>query len=118
LYKGYNQGLGFCGKHCACALAANDTDHFTDDGLAARAIELLSSHKANNISPWFVAVGFIRPHVDWSAPQQFWDLYPEDECKNDLPKHKTAPPTAPKIAWVDGGYVDKKSADVGPVSLQ
>ena len=30
-----------------------------------------------------------------------------------LTLHKTAPPTAPKVAWVDGGYVDKKSADVG-----
>ena len=71
-YVGYNQGLGFCGQHAACALAANDTRHFTDDGLAARAIELLQSHRANEITPWFVAVGFIRPHVDWSAPQRFW----------------------------------------------
>lgn len=114
LYKGYNQGLGFCGEHAACALAANDTAHFTDDGLAERAIELMTSHKANGISPWFVAVGFIRPHVDWSAPQRFWDLYPEEKCKDDQAKHQTAPPTAPKIAWVDGMYVDKKSADVGP----
>ena len=65
-------------------------------------------------TPWFHAVGFIRPHVDWSAPQRFWDLYPEDKCKGDLAKHKSAPPTAPKIAWVDGGYVDGKKGDVGP----
>eukprot|EP00040_Diaphanoeca_grandis_P034611 m.215491 g.215491 ORF g.215491 m.215491 type:complete len:620 (+) comp33188_c0_seq1:219-2078(+) len=113
-YQGYNQGLGFCGDHCACALGVNDTQHFTDDGLAARAIELMTSHKANNVSPWFVAVGFIRPHVDWSAPQRFWDLYPESQCSNDVALHKTPPPGSPKIAWVDGGYVDKKSGDVGP----
>jgi hypothetical protein len=23
--------------------------------------------------PWFVAVGFIRPHVDWSSPPPFWE---------------------------------------------
>jgi iduronate 2-sulfatase len=60
LYHGYDQGLGFCGDHCACALGANDTQHFTDDGLAARAIEILESHRAHGIGPWFVAVGFIR----------------------------------------------------------
>jgi arylsulfatase A-like enzyme len=112
-YRGYNQGLGFCGEHCACALAANDTAHFTDDGIAARAIELMTSHKQHNIKPWFIGVGFIRPHVDWSAPQRFWDLYPEAACATDVAKIKTAPPTAPLIAWVDGGYVDKKSADLG-----
>ena len=64
---GYNQGLGFCGDHCACALNDTDTAHRTDDGLAARAIELMSSHKANSVTPWFVGVGFIRPHVDWSG---------------------------------------------------
>ena len=66
-YMGYNQGLGFCGDHCACALNDTDTAHRTDDGLAARAIELMSSHKANSVTPWFVGVGFIRPHVDWSG---------------------------------------------------
>jgi len=80
--------------------------------LADRAIELLTSHKALGIKPFFVAVGFIRPHVDWSAPQWAWDLYDESELA--LAKHKLAPPTSPKVAWVDGGYVDHKTADVGP----
>ena len=57
---GYNQGLGFCGEHCACVIGDNDTAHRTDDGLATRAIELLTSHKALGIKPFFVAVGFIR----------------------------------------------------------
>lgn len=113
-YVGYNQGLGFCGSHAACELGENDTQHFTDDGLAARAIELMSSHKTHGISPWFVAVGFIRPHVDWSSPSRFWENYPEEECSHDVAKHRSAPSTSPRIAWVDGGYVDKKSADVGP----
>ena len=112
-YLGYNQGLGFCGEHAACALAANDTAHFTDDGIAARAVEIMASHKAHGVGPWLVMAGFIRPHVDWSAPQRFWDLYPEDQCGADtVAVHKTAPPSAPKIAWVDGGYVDGKTADL------
>jgi arylsulfatase A-like enzyme len=74
---------------------------------------MLKSHKTNNIGPWFVAVGFIRPHVDWSSPPEFWEYYSQDECRNDVATHKSAPPTSPKIAWVDGGYVDKKSGDLG-----
>ena len=105
-YVGYNQGLGFCGNHSACVIPDNDPRVDTDAGLAARAIELLTSHKEHNVKPFFVAVGFIRPHVDWSSPQQFWDLYNESTLA--LAKHKTAPPTAPKVAWVDGGYCDKK----------
>ena len=73
----------------------------------------MTSHKENGVGPWLIMAGFIRPHVDWSAPQRFWDLYPEARCGTDtVAKHKTAPPTAPKIAWVDGGYVDKKTADL------
>ena len=94
-------------------IPANNTADRTDEGLAARGVELLTSHKAMGITaPFFVAVGFIRPHVDWSAPQEFWDLYTESAL--DVAVHKTAPPTAPKVAWVDGQYVDGKSGDVGP----
>ena len=42
------------------------------------------------------------------------DLYPEEQCAHDIAKHQTAPVTSPKIAWVDGGYVDGKKGDVGP----
>ena len=43
---------------------------------------------------------------------RFWDLYNESDIA--LAKYKLAPPTAPKVAWVDGGYVDHKSGDLGP----
>ena len=44
-------------------------------------------------------------------PKEFWDLYPADRV--ELAKHRTAPPTAPKVAWVDGGYCDHKAGDLG-----
>ena len=47
--------------------------------------------QAHGIGPWFIGVGFIRPHVDWSAPQEFWDLYPEEKCGKDVAKHPTPP---------------------------
>ena len=32
--------------------------------------------------------------------------------------HRTAPPTAPKVAWVDGGYCDHKVGDLAPEDQQ
>ncbi len=35
--------------------------------------------------PFFLAVGFCRPHVPMYAPQRWWDLYPEEDAI-ELPK--------------------------------
>lgn len=92
---------------------------FTDNGLANRTIEILRSHKRLGVGangsgrPFFHAVGFIRPHLDWSSPPEFWAHYPIEKCVDDVAKYKTAPSGSPKIAWVDGGYADHKQADCG-----
>tara|TARA_B100001059_G_scaffold35659_2_gene28745 strand:- start:9635 stop:11092 length:1458 start_codon:yes stop_codon:yes gene_type:complete len=35
--------------------------------------------KKSHNRPFFMAVGFIRPHVPWYAPKQWFDLYPPDK---------------------------------------
>ena len=44
---------------------------FTDYQIADEAIQTLDSFKAK---PFFLAVGFIRPHTPYVAPQRFFDL--------------------------------------------
>lgn len=52
-----------------------DEDH-TDGMVATKAIELLERHKNE---PFFLAVGFYKPHCPYVAPQKWFDLYPIDK---------------------------------------
>lgn len=57
--------------------SGDDSDHA--DGMAAdRAIEILRKVKDK---PFFLAVGFVRPHVPLVAPRKYFDLYDRDSMK-------------------------------------
>lgn len=50
----------------------------TDGKVANAAIEML---RANRNGPFFIAVGFYRPHVPQVAPKKYFDLYPLDKIR-------------------------------------
>lgn len=60
-------------------LAAQGTDEDQPDGqIATAAIKLMESHRE---VPFFLAVGFNKPHDPFHAPQKYYDLYPLDRIQ-------------------------------------
>jgi iduronate 2-sulfatase len=52
---------------------ADEGQVHTDEKTADRAVELIRKHKNG---PFFLAVGFFRPHVPFVAPKTFFEPYP------------------------------------------
>jgi iduronate 2-sulfatase len=55
---------------------ADVPDHAYDDGYETlRAIATMKEMVKNNDKPFFLALGFKKPHLNWTAPKKYWDLY-------------------------------------------
>src|SRR5690606_5911931 len=49
-------------------------DAYADGRVANRAVERLRALKSESNQPFFLAVGFARPHLPFSVPQKYWNL--------------------------------------------
>lgn len=80
-------------------LAAEGGDEDQPDGLvAAEAICLLEQHSQ---SPFFLAIGFHKPHDPFIAPKRYFDLYPLERLKppQDPPDRSEELPQAIGSSW-------------------
>jgi iduronate 2-sulfatase len=67
-----------------------------DGNLASKAIEAMETLTKKD-QPFFLAVGFRKPHLPFRAPQKYFDMYPLD--KVPLSKNPNPPKDAPEIAF-------------------
>jgi iduronate 2-sulfatase len=68
---------------------------YRDGQIANLAAAMLWDH-AKSEQPFFLAVGFWRPHLPFVAPKQYWDLYQPEKIA--MPNPATAPQGVPDIA--------------------
>jgi iduronate 2-sulfatase len=70
-------------------------DAYADGRTAARAAARLLALKSS-ASPFFLAVGFARPHLPFSVPKRYWDMY--DPARLPMPAFERLPDGAPEFA--------------------
>lgn len=95
---------------------SNSNDADTADGqIAQKAIEDLKRLKAKG-EPFFLATGFLKPHLPFIAPKKYWDLYPTGTF--DLPANYHRPQDAPDEAIHNSGELRSYAGvpKTGPVS--
>jgi iduronate 2-sulfatase len=77
--------------------AADVPDNAYPDGAIADEVEKrLAAFKNKPGEPFFLAVGFVKPHLPFCAPKKYWDLYERESFK--LPELRTPPQGAPRYA--------------------
>lgn len=68
-------------------------DAYADGRVANHAIDRLRKLKDKPDQPFFMAVGFARPHLPFSVPKKYWDLYNPGDLP--MPDYEKAPEGAP-----------------------
>ncbi len=83
--------------------APDVSDNALYDGkVADTAVAKLAELKQKG-QPFFLAVGFIKPHTPFVAPKKYWDLY--DPADIDLADNPMLPQDAPSVAGHTSGEV-------------
>lgn len=80
---------------------------YPDGKIADEAIRRLQGAKAKPSEPFFLAVGFLKPHLPFCAPKKYWDLY--DRGSFVAPALRTPPEGAPKYAPTSWGELRQYS---------
>lgn len=106
-------------KSAPLEFVGESDDEYPDGKVAAGAVAALEGFaKGDAARPFFLAVGFMKPHLPFTAPKQYWDLY--DKVAIPTPEQPTPPRGAPALALHDStelrGYSDMPRT--GPFSAE
>lgn len=89
-----------------------------DGEIAANSIHYMQQF-AKEEKPFFLGIGFKKPHLPFVAPKKYWDMYPMETIK--LPDFRSDPEGAPSFAtqpsWeLRSGYDDIPKEFTVPIS--
>jgi sucrose-6-phosphate hydrolase SacC (GH32 family)/arylsulfatase A-like enzyme len=70
-------------------------DSYPDGQTAQKAIETLQRLKTAD-QPFFLGVGFLKPHLPFTCPRKYWEMYPPETIK--LPDNYFPPKNVPAPA--------------------
>lgn len=65
---------------------------YPDGQIAERAVSKLQTLSESD-EPFFLAVGFLKPHLPFNCPKKYWDLYDAEEI--EVPENYHPPTNAP-----------------------
>ncbi len=83
-------------------------EDYPDGQTATRAIESLNELKD---CPFFLALGFSKPHLPFVAPKKYFDLYPADRIQ--VADNPFAPKGCPPVALTNSGEL-RSYSDIPP----
>jgi arylsulfatase A-like enzyme len=98
--KKSNKSSGVNSRGPAFESADVPDNTYTDGKTAELAVATLRD-LSKKPEPFFLAVGFVKPHLPFVSPKKFWDLY--DPAKITLAPNKFRPKDAPDYAVLPGG---------------
>lgn len=79
---------------------------YADGRVAKEAVNRLDELRSNQ-KPFFLAVGFARPHLPFTVPKKYWDLYDPHELP--FPSNQKNPLNAPSVAVKRDGEISQYS---------
>lgn len=97
-----NKRLGSIGKlprGAAWEVVDAADDAYADGRIAQAGVERLRAAKERQ-QPFFLALGFVKPHLPFTPPKKYWDLY--DAAQFAMPEFRADPAGAPRFAGKGG----------------
>ncbi len=82
---------------CECRDVPDEA--YYDGRISKLAVETLGQLKDKS-QPFFLAVGFWKPHAPFNAPKRYWDMYERNDVS--MPENPDWPIDAPRVAWHNG----------------
>jgi iduronate 2-sulfatase len=101
-------GFGYA-KNGLCECRDVPDEAYFDGRVAAEAVRVLGEVKGQ---PFFLAVGFWKPHAPFNAPKRYWDLYDRAKLPPLDAHNEPRPEGAPDIAFHQSTEI------LGPVKTQ